>query len=81
METPLEELVTYDNYMSHGHLEYFQYLKNDLEIKRNMWIIKKFLSQEIYTNLEKAYKIYNDNLELINNNELDEFELKKIIYY
>ncbi len=78
LETPLEELVTYDNYMAHGHLEYFKYLKNDLEIKRNMWIIKKFLSKEIYANLEKAYKLYNDNLSLINNNQLDEFELEKL---
>ena len=29
LDSPLEELVTYDNYMTHGHLCYFQHLKDD----------------------------------------------------
>ena len=35
LDSPLEELVTYDNYMTHGHLCYFQHLKDDATIKTN----------------------------------------------
>ena len=78
LNSPLEELVTYDNYMTHGHLYYFQYLKNDYDIKRNIWIIKKYLSNEMIQNLNKAYQIYQDNLELINNKKLSDLELENL---
>lgn len=78
LNTPLDELVTYDNYMTHGHLYYFQYLKNDYDIKRNMWIIKKFLSEEMSNNLDKAYKIYQDNLSDINSKKISDFELEEL---
>lgn len=78
LDSPLEELVTYDNYMTHGHLYYFQYLKKDYDIKRNIWIIKKYLSNEMIQNLDKAYQIYQDNLELINDKKLSDFELENL---
>ena len=30
LDSPLNEVVTYDNYMAHGHLYYFQYLSFSL---------------------------------------------------
>ena len=76
LDTPLEELVTYDNCMTHGHLEFFKTLKNDINIIRYMLVLKKFLSKEVYENLESAYKIYNDNKDIINSGKLDEVELE-----
>jgi len=76
LDSPLNELVTYDNYMAHGHLYYFQYLRYENEIKRNIWVIKNYLSKEIYDNLLKAYEIYKDNLEIINNKKLVILKLK-----
>lgn len=73
LDSPLNELVTYDNYMEHGHLYYFQYLRYGNEIKRNIWVIKNYLSKEIYDNLLKAYEIYKDNLEINNNDRIIRF--------
>lgn len=78
LDSPLNELVTYDNYMAHGHLYYFQYLRYENEIKRNIWVIKNYLSKEIYDNLLKAYEIYKDNLEIINNKKISDFEIEKL---
>ena len=78
LDSPLEELVTYDNYMTHGHLCYFQHLKDDATIKRHMFVLKDFLSREFYENLEKAYKIYVDNKSKISSKKVSEFELEEM---
>lgn len=80
LDSPLEELVTYDNYMTHGHFYYFQYLNRDIEIKRNMWILKEYLPKEMYENLENAYQLYKDNINKINSDKLDELQLEKLFY-
>ena len=41
-----------------------------------MLVLKEFLSKEVYENLESAYKIYNDNKDIINSGKLDEVELE-----
>lgn len=43
-----------------------------------MQIIKKYLSDDKVENLNKAYHIYKDNLELINNKKINDLELKNI---
>ena len=78
LDSPLNELVTYDNYMEHGHLYYFQYLRYENEIKRNIWVIKNYLSKARYDNLLKAFEIYKDNLEIINNKKISDFEIEKL---
>ena len=78
LDSPLEELVTYDNYMAHGHLKFFKTLKTDINILRYMFVLKEFLSTEVYENLQSAYKIYNDNKEIIYSGKLDEFELEEL---
>ena len=54
LHSPLEELVTYDNYMAHGHVYFFNALKNEINIKRYMFVLKEFLSKEVYENLENV---------------------------
>lgn len=78
LDSPLEELVTYDNYMAHGHFKFFEALKNDVNIKRYMFVLKQYLSKEIYDNLELAYKIYNDNKIMIHSKKIDNLELENI---
>ena len=78
LDSPLEELVTYDNYMAHGHFEFFEALKNDVNIKRYMYVLKQYLSKEVYENLELAYKIYSDNKKIIHNKKIDNLELENI---
>ena len=78
LDSPLEELVTYDNYMAHGHLCYFEHLKDNSLIERHMFILKDFLTVDFYKNLEKAYKIYIDNKSEIVSKKYSEFELEDI---
>ena len=78
LHSPLEELVTYDNYMAHGHVYFFNALKNEINIKRYMFVLKEFLSKEVYENLETAYKIYVENLSLIKSGQLDDVELENM---
>ena len=76
LDSPLEELLTYDNCMAHGHLEFFKTLKTDINILRYMFVLKEFLSTEVYANLQSAYKIYNDNKDIIYSGKLDELFLE-----
>lgn len=78
LDSPLEELLTYDNCMAHGHLEFFKTLKIDINILRYMFVLKEFLSKEVFENLESAYKIYKDNIEKINSGKLDKLELEDL---
>jgi len=78
LDSPLEELVTYDNYMAHGHYYFFNALKNEINIKRYMFVLKEFLSKDVYENLENAYKIYVENLSIIKSGKLDEVGLENL---
>lgn len=78
LHSPLEELVTYDNYMAHGHYYFFNALKNEINIKRYMFVLKEFLSKDVYENLENAYKIYVENLSIIKSGKLDEVGLENL---
>lgn len=58
--TPIEELVTYYNSMSHGHAFYFKQFKgNSLEVLRHLWILKEYLPEEHYNNLKEAFELFN----------------------
>ena len=78
LDSPLEELVTYDNYMAHGHYYFFIAIKNEINIKRYMFVLKEFLSKDVYENLENAYKIYVENLSIIKSGKLDEVGLENL---
>lgn len=43
-----------------------------------MFVLKEFLSKEVYENLETAYKIYVENLSLIISCQLDDVELENM---
>ena len=49
----------------HMDMYFFNALKNEINIKRYMFVLKEFLSKEVYENLETSYKIYVENLSLI----------------
>ncbi len=59
LDSPLDELVTYCNAMSHGHVFYFNQFKgNNSEMLRDMWIIKQYIPEEHYNNLKEAYELF-----------------------
>lgn len=64
--------------MAHGHLDFLIALKNDMNIRRYMFVLKEFLSKEVYRNLETAYKIYIENLAIIKSGKLDGVELENM---
>ena len=60
LDTPLDELVTYYNSMCHGHAFYFKQFKgNSLEVLRHIWILKQYIPEEHYNNLNEAYELFN----------------------
>ena len=76
--TPLEELVTYYNSMSHGHAFYFKQFKgNNLEVLKHLWILKEYLPEEHYNNLKEAFELFNT----IKDNELTPYEEKTFLKY
>lgn len=64
--------------MAHGHYYFFNALKNEINIKRYMFVLKEFLSKDVYENLENAYKIYVENLSIIKSGKLDEVGLENL---
>ena len=78
LNSPLEELVTYDNYMCEGHYYYFKYLNNDINIRRHMFVLKEFLSKEVYDNLEKAFKLYKENESILRSNKMSSMEIEEL---
>ena len=59
LDSPLEELVTYDNYMAHGHLCYFEHLKDNSLIERHMLVLK---DNSIHSNWGGYFFISNEIL-------------------
>ena len=83
LDTPLDELVTYYNAMCHGHLFYFKQFKgNSLEIIRQMWILKQYISKEHYNNLIEAYELKCGDVSIVNEiDKLGNLEDVKISLY
>lgn len=77
LDSPLNELLTYDNYMAHGHLFYFKKVKLDSLIN-HLNILKEYLSDMSYNNLINAYKIYINNKINILNNNFTKLELENL---
>ena len=78
LDSPLEELVTYDNYMAHGHLCYFEHLKDNSLIERHMLVLKEYIPESFYNNLNKAYMIYKDIQLKSEYKEFTDFDLEEI---
>lgn len=78
LDSPLEELVTYDNYMAHGHLCYFEHLKDNSLIERHMLVLKEYIPESFYSNLNKAYMIYKDIQLKREHKEFTDFDLEEI---
>ena len=75
LETPLEELVTYYNSMSNGHAFYFKQFKgNSLEVLRHLWILKQYIPEEHYNNINEAYDLFNS----IKDKELTPYEEEEL---
>lgn len=78
LDTPLEELVTYYNSMSHGHAFYFKQFKgNSLEVLRHLWILKEYLPEEHYNNLKEAFELFST----IKDKELTPYEEETFLKY
>lgn len=74
LDSPLDELVTYYNAMSHGHAFYFKQFKgNGLEVLRHMGVIKQYIPEDHYNNIKEAYELFNS----IKDKELTLFEEEK----
>ena len=78
LKTPFDELLTYDNYMSHGHLYYFMSFKNNNLIKKHMDILMEFLPNELFKNLEEAYNVYFKYIKDNENKKMNKIEVEKI---
>ena len=78
LDSPLDELITYDNYMSHGHFYYFNKLNTEDIIIKNIYLLKECLSDELYNNLLSAYDLYKKCMNSNNIQELSNLELEKI---
>ena len=43
-----------------------------------MFILKEFLSKEVYDNLEKAFKLYKDNEAVLRSNKMSSLEIEEL---
>ncbi len=78
LDSPLDELITYDNCMAHGHYYFFKSLKTDSEIKRHIFVMTDSLPEDYIENLKKAYRIYTDNKIEIDSGKFDIMELEDL---
>ena len=64
--------------MAHGHLCYFEHLKDNSLIERHMLVLKEYIPESFYNNLNKAYIIYKDIQLKREYKEFTDFDLEEI---
>lgn len=59
IESPYKELMTYQSEVNNGgHAQYFCNVESSSNIREEINQLKKLLSKEMHSNIEKAYKAY-----------------------
>ena len=59
LDSPLNELATYCNYMANGHYNYLRRFKNDHVFKYNLFILKQYIPAKHIDHLLQAKEIYD----------------------
>lgn len=58
-ESPYAELMTYQSEINNGgHSQYFTNVENTSDLQKEMSVLETILSEELKTNLKKAYEAY-----------------------
>lgn len=83
LDSPLNELFTYSNYMCDGHYSYFMRFKNTHSFNQHLDVLKEFLPEVHINNLIAAKKVFDSYEDKRVLKEIEEtvFEQYDVIYF